>query len=376
MRNLKGWKTNRKIIVFESDDWGSIRMPSKEIFIKCLRDGYPVDRSIYTKYDSLESEDDLTFLLDLLASKQNQKGQNPVFTVNCLVANPNFDKIRATDFQEYHYELVTETFQRYPKHARNWEIWKKALSEKLFYFQSHGREHLNVHRFLNDLRKNVTEARYAFDLGMPGIFHLNNIDQGNNYVVPFEFENEDDKLSKIQIVEEGLILFEKLFGYKSESFIAGNYVWYDEIENILSKNFVRFIQGSYYQLIPKGNYNGFIKVRHITGELNPKNQIYLVRNASFEPSTSPWKDWVNSCLNEINLAFCLKRPAIVSTHRLNYVGFIDQSNRDNSLKLLDRLLNEIINRWPDVEFLNSVELGKLINKTNKNEEYENRNTPQ
>ena len=26
--NLRGWKTNRKIVVIESDDWGSIRMAS------------------------------------------------------------------------------------------------------------------------------------------------------------------------------------------------------------------------------------------------------------------------------------------------------------------------------------------------------------
>lgn len=29
--NLPGWRTNRKIVVIESDDWGSIRMPSLTI---------------------------------------------------------------------------------------------------------------------------------------------------------------------------------------------------------------------------------------------------------------------------------------------------------------------------------------------------------
>lgn len=29
--NLPGWHTRRKIVVIESDDWGSIRMPSKEV---------------------------------------------------------------------------------------------------------------------------------------------------------------------------------------------------------------------------------------------------------------------------------------------------------------------------------------------------------
>ena len=30
--NKMGFHTERKIVVFESDDWGSIRMPSKEVF--------------------------------------------------------------------------------------------------------------------------------------------------------------------------------------------------------------------------------------------------------------------------------------------------------------------------------------------------------
>ena len=29
--NIPGWRTKRKLVVIESDDWGAIRMPSKEI---------------------------------------------------------------------------------------------------------------------------------------------------------------------------------------------------------------------------------------------------------------------------------------------------------------------------------------------------------
>ena len=31
LSNLPGWRTKRHIIVIESDDWGSIRMSSKEV---------------------------------------------------------------------------------------------------------------------------------------------------------------------------------------------------------------------------------------------------------------------------------------------------------------------------------------------------------
>ena len=37
--NIPGWCTNRKIVVIESDDWGSIRMSSLEAFKKLLKAG-------------------------------------------------------------------------------------------------------------------------------------------------------------------------------------------------------------------------------------------------------------------------------------------------------------------------------------------------
>ena len=37
--NLRGWKTNRKIVVIESDDWGSIRMASLKSYTNLLKIG-------------------------------------------------------------------------------------------------------------------------------------------------------------------------------------------------------------------------------------------------------------------------------------------------------------------------------------------------
>jgi hypothetical protein len=39
LTNARGWRTNRKIIVFESDDWGSIRMPHMLIINNNIKNG-------------------------------------------------------------------------------------------------------------------------------------------------------------------------------------------------------------------------------------------------------------------------------------------------------------------------------------------------
>ena len=63
----------------------------------------------------------------------------------------------------------------------------------------------------------------------------------------------------------------------------------------------------------------------------------------------------------ISKALKFLRSAI-SKRFINFVGFIDIANRDRTLKLLNLLLREITNHWPNIEFLTSVQLGKLITK--------------
>ena len=62
--NALGWRTNQKYLIIESDDWGSISMPSKHVYDELLANGVPVNKSFFSKYDSLESEEDLNELFN------------------------------------------------------------------------------------------------------------------------------------------------------------------------------------------------------------------------------------------------------------------------------------------------------------------------
>ena len=132
-RNLYGWRTNRKIVVIESDDWGSIRMPSKDVYYKCLNAGYEVDQNAYEQFDSLASEEDIEMLFNLLIQFKDSKGMHPVITANVLPANPDFDSIQESDFKEYYYELITETFYKYPYHKNCFNLWKEGIQQKIFF---------------------------------------------------------------------------------------------------------------------------------------------------------------------------------------------------------------------------------------------------
>ena len=362
--NFKGWRTNRKIVVIESDDWGSIRMPSREVYEKCLKAGYPVDKNAYERYDSLASEEDLSLLFDLLSSFKDKNGNHPVITANCVVANPDFNKIQENDFKKYHYELITETFKRYPEHGKNFELWKQGINEMIFFPQFHAREHLNVSMFMNALQKGDKDAIWGFKNEMPGSIRKSNQRSGNYYVEATHYNSEEDKIKKHKIYLEGLDLFEKLFGFKSESIIPPNYTWSDDYNDEVAKKRVRYIQGirKVREPIP-GQKPKFHPI--FLGDVNKYNQISLVRNCNFEPSLIPTIDPVNHCLNDISVAFRMNKPATISSHRINFIGFIDPENRNRNLIALGSLLSEITRRWPDAEFLNSCQLGAIIRESKK-----------
>ena len=65
-------------------------------------------------------------------------------------------------------------------------------------------------------------------------------------------------------------------------------------------------------------------------------------------------------LRQIAAAFRWKKPAIISTHRVNFVGGINKQNREAGLKELHSLLKTIVKRWPDVEFMSTVNMLKEL----------------
>ena len=361
LRNIKGWSSKNKIVVFESDDWGSIRMPSREVYKQLLRLGIRVDKLSYNRYDSLASEEDLLSLFEILVKYKDRNGRHPVFTANCVVANPDFKKIKAANYSEYFYEPFIETLKRYPKHSKSFSLWKEGLSNGIFVPQYHGREHLNVPRWLKALQMNTGDVRLAFKMNMFDLSESGSVLNENSFMDSLAYCDDDELKYINNSIIEGAELFKILFGFTSRSFIAPCFIWDTHQETTLANCGVKYIQGGLYQKcsIP-GKINQYKRIKHYTGEHNLLGQWYTVRNCFFEPSDWGKKNYLNSCLAQIDASFYWNKPAIISTHRLNYIGYIEPENRIRNLSLLSDLLRSIIKKYPDVEFLSSSELGSLI----------------
>lgn len=358
LKNIPGWKTNRKLVVFAVDDYGNIRVDSKAARERMDKAGLKI-LSHFDAYDTLETREDLEMLYETLSSVKDKNGRNAVFTPLALTCNINFEQIAEEGFKEYRYELLTETFKKLEAiqpdaYTGAWDLWLKGISEGLMAPQFHGREHLNLKVFNEKLLNNDDELLTCLkNRSYTSI--SDTVYKTIGYTAAFQFwdfkENEGFK----EIIKSGLNAFEKIFGYKASVFNApaggeSNYIY-----KFLNEGGIKFIE---VPLIKK-EHLGFGKYKRIfnyTGKRNKLGQTFLVRNCVFEPTSDKSIDWVAYTIEQIGAAFRWNRPAVISSHRVNFCGHIDPANRKIGIDALSALLKKVTERWGDVEF---VSLGEL-----------------
>jgi hypothetical protein len=357
--NSIGWKTNRKIIVIESDDWGSIRS-NKKAYQNLKKKVNGLEKDSFSRYDSLASTEDLNALFEMLSKFKDINNRPPILTFNTVVANPDFDKIKEKKFDEYFYEPFTETLKKEYHNQDVFKLWEEGINNNLIRPQFHCREHLNVSSWLSDLKSGKKDINLAFE---EKIFGLSVMDQSlrrGNYMATLDYSNQNELQFTKNSIEDGVKIFESLFGFKSLTTIAPCYVWSDFHNAVFAKHDIKGLQGINIQYVPSLVNNNYSKKYHYTGQKNKNNQVHLVRNAFWEPTSFKNKNNEKDLLDRIDNAFFWKKPVIIGSHRINYIGSIVEKNRTENLKMLNNVLVETLRRYEDVEFMSSDELLNLI----------------
>lgn len=362
----KGWCTDRHIVVFESDDWGSVRMPSIDSLQRLLNKGVKLFPELgYDRYDTLASSDDLENLFFVLDSIKDSRGRPAIITQNCVMANPDFEKIKNSGYQKYYYEPFTKTLRNSKGCENSFALWNEGRERGFLLPQFHGREHLNVPLWLRLLQMNNHSVLDAFNEGVFSMVTYYNHKE-THCLSAYNAYRAEDYMFYEKSITEGLKMFRDLFGYESQTMIAPCYLWDNIIEQCSKACGIHYFQGGVSQVF--SNYaQTSLRARnhcfHYLGETNKCGQLYLIRNCCFEPSANR-NQGADFCLSQINKSFKLHKPAIVSVHRQNFIGTLDSRNRDNNLKEFSILLKTIIKDYPDIEFMSSVELGRIISDDN------------
>lgn len=142
-----------------------------------------------------------------------------------------------------------------------------------------------------------------------------------------DYSNQSELEFTKNSIREGVNIFESLFGFKSLTTIAPCYVWSDVHNAVFAENNIKGIQGINVQYVPTLKDENYLKKYHYTGQKNKNNQKYLVRNAFWEPTSFNNTNNEKDLLDRIDWGFFWKKPAIIGSHRINYIGSMDEKNR-------------------------------------------------
>lgn len=359
LKNIIGKSVKEKYIIFESDDWGSIRMPSLQALNNLKQSNISLDskdNKRYTHNDTLATKKDFEMLFDTLSKFKDNTGNSPVFTAVSVVANPDFDKIKENNYTKYEYEPFTTTLERYGQRDA-FSMWQQGVQENLFYPEFHGREHLNTALWMRALQADDKVTKLAFN---EKTWAVKSDFTGNLYYeAAFDVDKPEDIVEQQTVIKEGLQLFEQLHGYKAKFIVPPNGPFNNRLEEVCADYGIQYIGAAKVQNQPLGN-NAYKKTYHWLGQKNKYGQVYLTRNSLFEPNKPDKSVNLEGCLKNIHYAFKWNKPAVISSHRTNYTSSLNTNNRNKSLKQLDLLLTEILKKWPEVRFITSTKLGELL----------------
>jgi len=161
------------------------------------------------------------------------------------MGNPDFEKIKAADYQQYFFQLLHETLKEFPKSNRVLELWKKGFEQNIFVFEIHGREHVNVKQYVKILQSHVGKEglRYALDHHSVGPIAFNRINYPN-YLGALHPETKAEVPELHQYILDAGNLFHYSLGYHPWVFIVPNAEEPKELEFSLNLIGIKYLTRS------------------------------------------------------------------------------------------------------------------------------------
>lgn len=359
-KNIPGWSAKRKIVAFISDDWGDLRIHSKKEYAQLVKKGIPVDRSLHTQVESLATEKDLYDLFEVLSSVKDRNGRYAAISPFTIMANPDFKKIEESGFEEYFHKPFTDTLIERDGDSRTIDAWKKGIEEGLFLPEMHGKEHISVPIWMRKLQSGNEMYRFCFKHRFA---HYSELSMAYPIVATYFYENEEDFQIINNGIGKGINLFEKTFDYRPAAFNPPNAIFHPRFYGALKSSGIRNLDTSHIRSEPDGN-GECVRKRYRFGEVSKEGLVHFISNCAFEPvKENP--DVIEATLKQVQAAFRWNKPALINTHRINYVTGYGNYTRDKNLSALKKLLGEILSNWPDAEFMGVGEFCEFMNSTLK-----------
>lgn len=355
----RGKRVQQKMVIFESDDWGSNYIAGKEEFNQLVKAGILSENSSpYAKYDAIARAKDLEMLFETLSLVKDAHGNPAVFSTFFAPVNPDFEKIAATDFQEYHYETFLETLAKTGEDKAVASLWKVGIEDGMISPAYHAREHLCVPLWMEHLQNNHKKVREAFNHRFYSVKVEKLPKEVSSFRPSLFFQTENQKKYIQESLKDGLNILENILNVRPTVFCPPNGLSHIEYDQTLASVGIKSIKANPNRLEPDGR--GGITTNKISlNRHNKWGQHFYTRNCWFEPYQLK-QNPVDFCMTQIEGAFNWNKAAVICSHRISYMGGIEAANRERGIREFESLLQTIVKKWPDVVFASSEDYSKIL----------------
>jgi hypothetical protein len=322
----------RKVVVLESDDWGLCAWSPDESAHRALADQPAFRGPSGLRYagSTLESAADVKRLAAVLLEFRGGDGFAPVLQANTVMASPDYARLHAPDFSCN--ALPTLTHPQAPSRwARPglWDAIAVAREAGVWWPELHGLHHLPETAWLSALRGGAADARRAFEQQSPVCEAV---------ASSGEFDSSEPREVRRRNLEEAVRRFTALFGRAPDSFCPPDYRWDSEVEDDAARLGVHVLQGRAERPAPPLTRLTHLFARYRFPDFDGE-KFYMPPRISFEPGAEEKVGKLGLAVvhRRVHNAWRRGHPALVSTHRANYVQ-LDASRSIAGLHWLRELL--------------------------------------
>jgi hypothetical protein len=332
----------RPIVLFQSDDWGRVGLPSLQALETIQAQGIPIGNSPWD-YFGLETQDDVLALGETLAAFHDRDGAPPCFVTNFILANADLRKMRSEGFRTLRWVSIKDGFPG-PWDEQLAPAYRHNIEKKVFCAGLHGFTHFNPRQFLVSLSEVSERGDLTRKLVAQDVPYLASVTPEYNLALVNRSRGEKylTEVDQWAWMVKGAALFADTFGDAALTACAPGYR-----ANETTLRLWRKVGVNIAQTVGPG------------AMAREHGLLILQRNVFFEPVLSAL-DVVARALDQATHAVERGFPVVVCTHSINYQSrFVGQA--EESRLLLRTFLEALLRKFPQLRFATDMDLFDAYN---------------
>lgn len=342
-----------KAVVLESDDWGLCAWAPDLQAFRVLSD-LPVFRSpVGRRYggSTLERASDVKRIAGLLAELRGGDGFPPILQANTVMAAPDYARLDPPAFACDEMPIIG-----LPLTPSRWArpgLWGEIVAAReagVWWPELHGLHHLPERAWLGALRSGALDARRAFEQQSPVC---------DAVVGSGEYDASEPREVRVRNLGRAVQRFQQLMGRPPESLCPPDYRADAFIEAEAGRLGIHALQGG-----PERPGGGWPRLRHYLERYRFPDvrgaSFHLPPRIAFEPAVEDSAAalvGLEGALRGVRAAWARSQPAIISTHRANYVQ-LDEARGEACVQKLREFLTALAG--DGAMFLTDTEVRQLV----------------